>query len=177
MKGVVNKGIGEFAIQQFGEEAWTRIKAAAGCEEPFFSTSASYDDQSTLDLVTAACEVSGLTAAQVLEAYGRFLIPNTMRDAYPSFFAVAGKSARELLMNLDRVHQEVTKHVAGSAPPLIVCTETADGTLHIRYSGRGFCELLKGALAGVGVMFGESLEVREISCSTDTGCLFEVQLS
>lgn len=177
MKGVINKGIQELVTEAFGAEAWGEIKRRAGCEEPFFSASRDYPDAMTLDLVAAVAEVSGLSADAILERFGRFWVPNTGARAYPQLYAMAGRTAREFLLNLDRVHQHVTRSIENAAPPRFSYDELPDGRLRLHYSsGRRLCAALRGLILGVGEHFDERLEVRELRCMKDghDDCVMEV---
>ncbi len=177
MKGIINKGIQELVEAKFGAEAWDKIKETAKCGEPFFLASDSYPDQMTLDLVDAASEVSGLAPETVMVEFGKFWVPNTGAKAYPSFFKLAGKNAREFLLSMDKVHKEVTKNLSNAKLPGFEYEEPPDGRLLMRYwSERKLCAVLRGLILGVGVYFGEELEVRETACmhKGDPQCIMEV---
>ena len=177
MKGIINKGIQELVEAKFGAEAWDKVKELAKCEEPFFSASDDYPDQMTLDLVTAASEVSGLPPEAVLVEFGKFWVPNTGVRSYPTFFKLAGKNAREFLLNMDRVHKQATKNIPNARPPSFDYEELPDGRLLMHYrSKRGLCPVLRGLIIGVGIYFDQDLKVRETACMKDGApqCTMEV---
>ena len=109
MKGIINKGIEELVEKLFEAETWQKVKSLAGCNEPFFALSLDYPDKSTLALVKAVSEVSGLPMETVMIEYGKFIVPNTLKENYSTYFKLAGTSAKEFLLNMDRVHEHVTK--------------------------------------------------------------------
>ncbi|MHC4397216.1 MAG: heme NO-binding domain-containing protein [Planctomycetota bacterium] len=177
MKGIINKGIQELIEAKFGEEAWDKIKEMAKCEEPFFATSEDYPDQMTLELVKAASEVSSLPLETVLVEFGKFWIPNTGAESYPTFFKLAGKTAREFLLNMDKVHKQATKNISNAAPPRFEYQELPDGRLLMHYrSERKLCPVLRGLILGVGIYFDEELQVKETACMNngDPQCTMEV---
>jgi len=177
MKGVINKGIQELVEAQFGAEAWEQIKTRAGCEEPFFAASEDYPDELTLALVQAASEVSGLPAETLLVEFGKFWVPHTGKESYPTFFRLAGSSPRQFLLNMDRVHQQVTRNVRHAAPPRFTYEDLPDGRLLMHYhSKRGLCAVLRGLILGVGIYFDQELQVREIACQHQgaSHCTMEV---
>jgi len=177
MKGVVNVGIQELVETKFGIEAWNKTKALAKCEEPFFSASEDYPDQMTLDLANAASEVSGLPLETVLVEFGKFWVPNTGAKTYPTYFRLAGKTAREFLLSMDRIHKQVTKNISNAVPPHFECEELPDGRLLMHYqSERRLCPVLRGLILGVGIYFNEELQVRETTCMNDGAaqCTMEV---
>lgn len=177
MKGIINKGIKELVLDRFGAKAWEEILSRAKCEEPFFSATEDYPDQMTLDLVAAASDVSGLAQDEVMFEFGRFWVTHTGVESYPSYFRLAGKNPRDFLLNLNKVHQQVTKNVKNARPPVFEYEQLADGRLLMHYeSARGLCAVLRGLIVGVGDHFGVELKVREISCMLkgEPRCTMEV---
>ncbi|MBD3237866.1 MAG: heme NO-binding protein [Candidatus Eisenbacteria bacterium] len=178
IKGVINKGIQELVEQRFGADVWQRVKAAAGCDEPFFATSEDYPDESTVALVRAIAGVTEIPAETVQVEFGRFWVPHTGRAAYPSFYGLAGHTPREFLRNLDRIHRQVTRSLRNAVPPRFVCEETDADAMRIHYySQRGLCRVLEGLILGVGDLFDQELRVREIGCvhQGDDHCTMEVE--
>jgi predicted hydrocarbon binding protein len=168
MKGIINKGIQELVEEKFGTDAWDKVKEVAKCEEPFFSAGEDYPDQLTVDLASAASEVSGLPLDTVLVEFGKYWVLNTAPQSYPSIFKLSGNSVREFLANMSRVHQQVTRSVANARPPHLEIEEMPDGRLLVHYeSERSLCPVLRGCILGVGVRFNEALDVKEIACSND----------
>jgi predicted hydrocarbon binding protein len=177
MKGVINKGIQELVEAKFGPEAWDKVKETAKCDEPFFSTSEDYSDQMTLDLAKAVSEVSGLPMETVLVEFGKFWVSNTGFETYPTFFKLAGKTAREFLLNLNKVHKQVTKNIRNARPPNFEFEELPDGRLLMHYqSHRRLCPVMRGLILGVGIHFDEALKLKEISCMNNGAprCTVEV---
>jgi len=165
MKGIINKGVQDFVTEKFGSESWDRIKSLAGCSEPFFAASHDYPDETTLALVEASSKLSGLSPEEVMVEYGRYVVPNTLKRHYATYLKLAGSSPREFLLNMDRVHSEVTKSIADAKPPRFEYEELPDGRLLMHYhSSRRLCSVLRGLILGVGDLFGQILEVKETSC-------------
>lgn len=165
MKGVINKGIQELVESRFGAEAWSTIKEHAGCEEPFFVITEDYPDEMSVALARSASKVSGLSIEDVLFEFGKFWVTNTGRNCYPTFYKMAGTSAREFLLNMDRVHDLATKSISNAVPPKFRYEELPDGRLLMHYdSKRNLCAAFRGLITGVGLFFNEDLEVNEIAC-------------
>ncbi|MBI5017505.1 MAG: heme NO-binding domain-containing protein [Deltaproteobacteria bacterium] len=177
MRGIINKGIEELVLERWGDAAWNEVKRLAGCDEPFFAVSSSYPDETTAALIDAASRVSGLPPESVMIEYGKYVVPHSLKRHYPSFFALAGASPRQFLLNLNRVHREVTKSIRGARPPFFRIDEAEDGRLQIEYgSERRLCAVLHGLLLGVGLALGQELTVRHTECRDrgDPACRFEV---
>jgi len=177
MKGVINKGIQELVETRFGAEAWESIKDLAGCEEPFFVITEDYPDEMSAALAKSASDVSGLSVEDVFFELGKFWVVNTGKNSYPAFYKMAGSSAREFLLNMDRIHDLATKNISHARPPKFTYEELPDGRLLMHYgSKRKLCAVLRGLIHGVGDHFNEKLEVREIACvqNGDPCCTMEV---
>ena len=177
MKGIINKGIQEMVVAQYGEGAWEEIKNRAGCDEPFFAVSQGYPDEVTLALIEAAAGLTGTPAEDIMVEFGKFVLPNTVKRHYPTFFALAGNSARAFLLNMGRVHEQVTRSMRDASPPRFEYEELPDGRLLMHYdSKRGLCHVLRGLILGVGLYFDTPLEVRELECMHKGGarCTMEV---
>ena len=168
MKGIINKGIEEMVLSLHGDELWGRVKKAAGVEEPFFAVSLEYPDQSTLDLVGALAEELSISPKEVMVAYGRWVVPNTLKKHYPTFIQLAGKDTRSFLLNMNSVHEMVTRSVANARPPTFEYEEQEDRGLLMRYrSDRKLCAVLEGLILGVGDLFDQELKVEVQSCMLD----------
>ena len=177
MKGVINKGIQELVEARFGTEAWKAIKARAGCNEPFFAVGSDYSDQSTLDLVEAAAAVSGLPVRDILVEFGKFWVTHTGAETYASLYRLTGRTTREFLLNMNRVHSIVSRHHPGATPPRFDFEECPDGRLLMHYrSERNLCTVFEGLIQGVGLHFGEDIRVRKTACKLEgeTCCTMEI---
>jgi hypothetical protein len=177
MKGVINVGIQEAFQSVHSADAWEEVKSAAGCDEPFFAIGQDYPDEITVALIKAIAEFCGLPSETVMVEYGKFMVPNTLKKYYLTYFGLAGSSAREFILSMDRVHEQATRSVEGALRPKFHYEELADGRLLVHYSSqRKLCSFLRGLILGVGVAFCQELQVREISCvhKGDPGCIMEV---
>jgi len=177
VKGIINKGIQEFVESQFGPEAWSEVQTRAGCTEPFFAVSEDYPDQMTLDLVAAGAAVAGIPEYEVMVAYGRWLVPNTLKAHYDTYYRLAGATPRQFLLNINRVHDQVTRSMANAAPPRFEYCDLEGGGLRITYtSERHLCPVLRGLILGVGDLFGQELAVAKTACyhDGDPHCVMEV---
>ena len=78
MYGLVHDAIEKLIISLYGVEKWNEIKTKAQC--PVDETTGSwtltqiYGDQTTLDIVGAACGILELTVEQLVETLGGYFI-------------------------------------------------------------------------------------------------------
>ncbi|NIA16211.1 MAG: heme NO-binding protein [Nitrospiraceae bacterium] len=177
MKGIVNKGIQEFVETVHGKDVWASVKARADCKPPFFAIGQDYPDESSIALLDAASEELDCPREQVMMACGEFIVLNTLKQHYPTYFALAGSSPRELLLHMNRVHEQVTRSIMNATPPRFEFEELDDGRLLMHYeSHRGLCSMLHGLILGVGRSFDQNLQVRETHCRRkgDDRCTMEI---
>jgi predicted hydrocarbon binding protein len=136
-----------------------------------------YSDEITVDLIKAASEVSGLSMETVMIEYGKFMVPNILKEQYPTYFQLLGRSPREFLLNMDRVHEHVTRNILKSTPPRFEYEQLSDGRLLIKYkSKRKLCAVLHGLILGVGILFNQELDVHQTACmhKGDAQCVMEI---
>ncbi|GAX11644.1 guanylate cyclase soluble subunit beta [Fistulifera solaris] len=109
MLGWINDCAEKLIIHKFGLEAWHTVKSKAKCyvEDGGFLKLESYSDQSTIDLVVAASEVSGLTVDQVLEALGEFWAPYVAGEGYENLLWCQGSTFKDWLTNINAIHSHL----------------------------------------------------------------------
>ena len=92
MYGLINRAVKGLVTEQFGIEAWDRIRTRAGLEDEDFISMESYDDSVTYDLVAAATEELGLSADTILEAFGGYWVEYTAVEGYGALLDSAGST-------------------------------------------------------------------------------------
>ena len=96
MLGWINDCVEKLVIDKFSIDAWHQVKQRAKCDvkDGGFLKLEHYSDKSTIDLVVAASEVSGLTVDQVLEAFGAFFVPYIVNEGYESLLCCQGNNLK-----------------------------------------------------------------------------------
>jgi len=96
MLGWINDCIEKLVIAKFGVDAWHTVKQKAGCDvkDGEFLKLEHYSDKSTIDLVAAASDISGLTQDQVLEAFGAFFVPYISGLGYENLLCCQGSNLK-----------------------------------------------------------------------------------
>jgi hypothetical protein len=82
MYGIVNKAIKGLVKDQFGDEAWEKIKTKSSVHDDLFLSNEPYPDQTTFALATAASEVLNLSLKDILIAFGEYWILKTGQESY-----------------------------------------------------------------------------------------------
>lgn len=161
MYGMVNKAIEDLALSVGGPQVWEAIKQHAGLDVVAFVSMNSYNDDITYRLVGAASEVLGLSAATILEEFGKHWILYTGREGYGPLLSSAGTSVPEFLRNLDALHARVRLTMPELRPPSFSVEPISDDQIAVHYySGRaGLGPMVVGLLKGLGSLLGQSLDV------------------
>jgi len=139
MLGWINDCVEKLVIKQFGVDAWHIIKQKAGCEvgDGAFYKLDHYSDQSTVDLVQAASEVSGLTCDQIYEAFGEFFVHYIRDEGYDNLLCCQGSTLRDWMNNINAIHT----HLQSTFPkkmimPQFWVEDGKDGALLLHYHSR-----------------------------------------
>ena len=177
MYGIVNQAIQGLVTENYGEEKWEEIKSKAEIEEDFFMSNEAYDDSVTYNLVGAASEVLGVSASEVLIAFGEYWILKTGMDNYGSLLSSGGDNIKEFLVNLPNFHSRVMLMYPNLTPPEFQVSNVEDNSMHVHYFSerQGLADFVTGLLQGLGKMFGKEISVEMIE-SRDKGSDHEVFL-
>lgn len=161
MYGMVNKAIQDLVVTNFGEDQWQLIKAKAGVEEDVFLSNESYPDAMTYDLVSAASEVLGVAAREVLIAFGEHWVLKTAREGYGSMLEANGRTLPEFLINLPSFHTRVAMIFPNLQPPRFNCTDVTESSMRLHYHSHrpGLTDFVIGLLQGLGKMFKTELSI------------------
>ncbi len=149
-----------------GLEAWETLLAETqlSTTDGYFVGPRTYPDEDLFALVRTASRVTGTPADDLVRAFGRYLFPE-LAKRYPVFLR-PGMTAKSFLMSVDRViHVEVRKLEPEAGLPQITYEDLAPDRLVVVYnSPRNLCELAMGLVEGVGVHFGQRIDVVQSAC-------------
>jgi hypothetical protein len=164
MHGMVFAELKKFVVAGLGAEAWNRLTEAAGMPGKVFLPSQTYSDADLVRLVSAASEITGRPASELVEAFGTFIVPGLVR----AFGAHINPSWRtlDLLENTEEtIHRVVRISTPGATPPALAVHRASAGRVTIEYaSPRRLCALARGIVKGVAQHYGESVTIEEAEC-------------
>ena len=177
MYGLVNKAIEGLVRQQFGDDAWARIKERAGWTGAQFVSMDTYDDELTYKLVGAASEELDLPAEQVLEAFGDYWTTYTMEAGYRDTLGMMGDTLEEFLDNLDALHARVGMSMPGLIPPSFSREQVSknEWLLHYTSERAGLAPMVVGLLKGLARRFEEDVELETLEGSGDVTASFRIR--
>ena len=161
MYGLINRAVKGLVTEQFGIDAWNRIRIRAGLPDEDFISMKSYDDSVTYDLVAAATEELGLPSETILEAFGGYWVEYTAVEGYGHLLDSAGSTLPEFLSNLDQMHARVKLAFPDLQPPRFRISDSTDAGLTLHYFSHrpGLSALVTGLVKGLASRFGREVEV------------------
>ena len=168
MHGIVLKGLKDFVVSEYDHDAWRTIQRQSGVGEKVYVPLTEYDDADVLALVGAASEATGADVPDLLDAFGRFLVPPLV-ETY-GVHVDEDWTGLELLANVEEyIHTALrAKELSSYTPPNLHAEWDGDDRVRITYgSERQLCALAKGLIRGVGDHYDEPLSVREPFCMLD----------
>ncbi|XP_033107155.1 guanylate cyclase soluble subunit beta-2-like [Anneissia japonica] len=160
MYGFINQCVKSLVEDKFGTEAWIKIRELAEVDDGFISHGC-YDDGVTLRLVTAACEVAGLSTDAVLEAFGAHFFTFCQMSGYDEMLRALGGSLKAFLENLDSLHSYLSLSYKEMEAPSFRCEKGEGNALLLHYYShrKGLHPIVVGIVKAVAKEFFES-EVR-----------------
>ncbi|HEY9875060.1 MAG TPA: heme NO-binding domain-containing protein [Candidatus Obscuribacterales bacterium] len=163
MYGLVNKAIQDMVCDRFGEETWEKIKQTAGVEMSSFLSMEGYPDDLTHRLVKAASEVLGLSASEIMQAFGEYWIQYTAQEGYGEMMEMSGDNLPDFLENLDNLHARVGVLFPQLQPPSFDCTDIEEESLNLHYhsSREGLAPMVIGLMKGLGTKFDTEVEITQ----------------
>jgi hypothetical protein len=160
MKGVIVVCLGDLIKEKFGKDKWVAILEDAGLPRTaFFLPTANLDDETVLKVVDSVCKVLNITLQQAADAFGDYWVNSYAPKVYKAYYR--GKnSAKEFLLDMDKVHKSVTERIPDARPPRFDYESPNDKTLIMTYkSQRGLIDFFVGLIKGVGKHFNEKLAI------------------
>jgi predicted hydrocarbon binding protein len=180
VKGIIFNLLEDFLKENLGEEKFEELIESCSLKtrEPFVGPG-SYPDEDLLAIVDRAVEVTGMTKAAALRAFGKFCIGKfTLK--YPLFFS-KHSNAKSFLKTLNALHEiEVKKLYADAKPPEFVMEDPSPDRLVMRYvSERKLCLLAEGLIEGVAEHYRSPIRFRQTQCMLEGGssCEFELEFA
>jgi predicted hydrocarbon binding protein len=178
MHGLIHLQLQRFVESRHGAEVWRELNRRAGLESRVITALQSYPDEDMTRLVTEAVGLTGVPAADLLEAFGQFLAP-----AYLSVYSSLVKPdwrTLELLENTERtIHRVVRVRQPGATPPVLSVERTSDTEVLVTYgSHRRLCAVARGIIRGVAAHYREQVYINERTCMLRGGdaCRISVRL-
>ncbi|WGV23249.1 heme NO-binding domain-containing protein [Halotia branconii] len=169
MYGLVNKAIHDMVCNRFGEEVWQEIKQKSEVNVEVFISMEGYPDDVTHRLVKAASIVLGLSASEIMQAFGEFWVQYTSEEGYGEMMDMSGETLPEFLENLDNLHARVGVSFPKLQPPSFECSDMEEDSLslHYRSSREGLTPMIVGLVKGLGTRFETEVDITQTQSRDD----------
>jgi hypothetical protein len=160
MDGLVNKALVAVLRDRMGRPATSAVVRADGLADDFVGGEV-YPDDVTFRLVAAGARALGVSEAAMLEALGDHWIEFVIREGYGDFLTTAGRTLRDVLLNLDRMHEKISLSYPHLRQPTFWCTDVGRDGLVLHYSSTrpGLAPLVVGIVRGLGRMHHAPVEI------------------
>jgi predicted hydrocarbon binding protein len=164
MYGLVNKAIHDMVCDRYDQDTWQQIKQKAELKVDTFLSMEPYPDDLTHKLVQAASEVLGLSAKEIMQAFGEYWVKYTASEGYGEILDMSGDTMTEFLENLDELHARVGASFPKLQPPSFECTDIEEDTLNLHYRSHreGLAPMVVGLLKGLGTRFKQEVDVTQV---------------
>ncbi|MFD1293700.1 heme NO-binding domain-containing protein [Lutibacter holmesii] len=169
MYGIVNKAIQDLVTETFGEDKWEAVKEKSGVDVDFFLSNEPYEDSITYELVGAASEVLGISAGDVLQAFGEWWVLKTGKEKYGGLMESGGNNLKEFLVNLPLFHNRIMLMYPKLTPPEFKVSDIEESSIHVHYHSEreGLQEFVRGLMSGLGKMYEVDVNVELLQSRSD----------
>ena len=161
MKGSIPDSLQKLVVEHHGgQESWAKILQHAQLPRDFkIYSHKDVDDEIVKQLIDSTAIVLGIPYETAADAFGDFWMNEYAPKHYFAFFNRAA-SAKEFLLEMDRVHEKITSSIPNAQPPKFEYEEPEPDVLIMRYkSKRGMYPIFVGLVKAVGKYYEEDLEV------------------
>lgn len=164
MHGIIFSALKKYVRTRLGDEAWTNLRTAAGLADRVYLPVQTYPDEEIDALIQTVASLSGITADQLLQDFGRSMIPDFL-TVYRPLLQPEWRTLDVLEHIEAKIHPAVRTNNPGANPPVLEIERPSATELTIRYrSPRKWCALGKGLIQGVADHYGERVTIAERTC-------------
>lgn len=161
MHGLIFASFRDYLLTEHGSGLANDVLAG----EPQYTLSEAYPDEQFLVLLERARERTGLTLDELLFEFGVFTAATTFARLYAVLFKSARGAKAFLLTVEEPIHDVIRVALPEARPPQLGVTDLGEDGLEIAYtSPRRICAMLRGLVEGTGRVYGETLDVEEVTC-------------
>ena len=139
--------------------SWGQLLAKTHLGHYSFELTKAYHFESIMSIIKAASETTGLSAEQLIERFGEYMVPHLFQW-YRHYLQPEWKTYEILLKTEDVMHGAVRKLNSTAHPPVINVSKISDELLIINYlSKRKMSSLTVGIINGIAKYYGEQQRV------------------
>ncbi|KAK7865585.1 hypothetical protein R5R35_010116 [Gryllus longicercus] len=148
MYGMLLESVQHFIQLEYGEDAWRRVREAAGCPWPVFSTHQVYPDPLIPALAAACAQELGSSEEFFMRFFGRCFVRYFSNFGYDLLIRASGRYFCDFLQSVDDLHQQMRfTFPRMKSPSMYLAAVDAGGAeLVYRSARQGFTQYFMGQL-------------------------------
>ncbi|MBD2721026.1 heme NO-binding domain-containing protein [Hymenobacter armeniacus] len=169
MHGTILTLLKRYVQTQYDHSTWVKLMELSGLEHLEFDHKTAYPDEHLYALVGHAAEMTGLSAGELHEKFGEYLVPDLMY-MYQKLLKPEWKTLDMLEHTELTMHRQVRQEHAENAPPVLDVTRLGPNELYIDYvSPRRMGGLAVGIVRGLAAYYDEADRIDVMPTTTEDG--------
>jgi hypothetical protein len=159
MKGSIVNCFKEVVFKECGKDKWDELRVASNLPTILLD-SANIDDERVVTAFNMAPDILNVSWQKLMETFADHWTFNYASKMGYGFFLKKHKSAREAIMEMNKIHQMATSNIKGANPPSFDFKWEDDNTLLVGYkSERNLFDICLYCLKSLGKYYKENLEI------------------
>ena len=163
MYGVIYKAIEQYIVDNFGNNAWTKITVDGNITIDTAIMEQPYNDETHYKLAEFTAKYANKPVDEILYGFGEYIIKVTSEN-YSIVMESRGNNLRDYLINLPNFHNRIMLIYPELTPPEFRVSNIEDGCILLHYisTRTGMLPFIKGYLSGLMKAFNENPSVTVI---------------
>ena len=169
MHGTILTLLKRYVQTQYDHSTWVKLMELSGLERVEFNHKTVYPDEHIYALVGHAAEMTGLSAGELHEKFGEYLVPDLMY-MYQKLLKPEWKTL-DMLENTElTMHNKVREEHSENSPPVLEVSRLGPNELMIDYvSPRRMGGLAVGIVRGLAVYYDEADVIDVMPTTSEDG--------
>ena len=169
MHGSILTLLKRYVQTQYDHSTWVKLVEVAGLDNVVYDHKSVYPDEHTNVLVGHAAEMTGLSAGELHEKFGEYLVPDRMY-MYQKLLKPEWKTLDMLEHTELTMHKRVRQEHAQNSPPVLEVTRVGPNELVTDYvSARRMSGLAVGIVRGVAAYYDEADRIDVLPTTSEEG--------
>ncbi len=160
MHGSIFVFLKRFVEKNYDHSTWLNLLSAAGVQNTSYEMHEMYPTQEIYNIVGAASAATGISAVELQESFGEFLVPDLLL-IYKKYISPSWRTYEMLLYTESAMHSAVRKEDSRTSPPVLLVTKVGNKRLMIDYySKRRMGPVAIGIIKGIAKYYNEQDKVK-----------------
>ncbi|MCZ8171612.1 MAG: heme NO-binding domain-containing protein [Novosphingobium sp.] len=176
MYGMIHRALRQMVLDTEGSHTWQVIEQRAAIGPAHLISSAVYDDDTTLRVLSATSETLNEALDRLLYRFGIYWIEYAEKSSFAPILNFTGADLESFIRNLDTMHRTITDVLPGSQMPSFQVQDQQPGRMIVQYRSHrtGLEPFVEGLLVGLIERFGLEGSVNRLSAG-DAGVIFSLE--